>query len=128
MALAAMAAAVAAGEPLSALGDEVATATHGRRAEEAYVAPRLRRGKWLSESHDATYGKAFKMRKVAYWGGSRKLVNLANERAAAAPSTLDVYEFGVYTVRGRPCPPRPLPIVRGSSLSPAGCDDARHGP
>lgn len=54
----------------------------------------LPRGAWFSASHEATYGKNFKMRGVRGWAGSRRFKALAN---AAALRSLDVYQFGVYT-------------------------------
>lgn len=54
----------------------------------------LRRGVWLQESHDATYGSGFKVKGIHGWRSSRRLVQEAN---AAASRLKDVYEFGVYT-------------------------------
>ena len=54
----------------------------------------LRRGAWLSASHDQAYGRNFKMRSIHGWAGSRRLKMLAN---VAATRSLDIFQFGVYT-------------------------------
>ena len=64
--------------------------SHGRRLEETS----LRRGAWLSSTHDESYGKQFKIKRIGYWGASGRLTRFAN---TLARKDLDVYEFGVYT-------------------------------
>ena len=78
------------GEPLHNRSEH----SGSRRLQQEAPAGRLRRGEWLSASHDKRYGKAFKMRHVGYWGGTHALVKQAN---ALASKSKDVYEFGVYT-------------------------------
>ena len=61
----------------------------------ASVAARtLRRGKWMSDDHDSTYGKTFKFAAMQGWSGSNIL--LRGLRAVTRKER-DVYQFGVYT-------------------------------
>ena len=51
-------------------------------------------GTWLSSTHDESYGKQFKIKRIGYWGASGRLTRFDN---SLARRDLDVYEFGVYT-------------------------------
>ena len=54
----------------------------------------FRRGKWMSDQHDAHYGRGWKTHRLLWWSATRRFKNAVRARASRS---LDVYQFGVYT-------------------------------